>query len=218
MAQSDDTYSNDRQEFTHHDFDEVNRYLERLADRHKARVTNLRADTWAIYMKWFAVLIVAAGLAIAMILWAYAALKEKPRPEIVVPPINVKVENERPSPSPNFQSVVREVQRKAGETTANGAPETVIDYVIFRNIPFVRANISEVTIGMHYPDSEAKVPDREWCYITSPNDDGTSTKVQLSVKRGSLKIESELTYQMARSVGLSMSDLTEAKNLCKFSH
>ncbi len=218
MAPSDDTHDDDRREFVHHEFDEVNRYLERLADRHKSRVENLRADTSAIYMKWFAVLIVATGLADAMILWGYSAFKEKPRPEIIVPPINVKVENERSSPPSGFGSVAREVQKRAGETGAVGGPKAVIDYVIFKSIPFSRAKVSDVTIGMHYPDSEATSPDREWCYITSPNDDGTSTRVELMVKRGGAKIESEMTYQKARSVGLSMSDLTEAKNLCKFSN
>ena len=219
--------------YTTQDYSAVNEYVEHLAERHRAAVAIRRADIFAVYAKWFAVLIAAAGVAALLVLWGMSLFKERPDPEIVEPvivdkPVTINIP---PQSAPHQNSGDPEVQRQLreirstienirGSTKSDSSPgdrpRTVVDFVIFKEIKFQQAGIEDVVVGMSYEDSNSTSPNRQWCYVIKPNASGTATRVELAGKVGDHKTDDQLTVAKARGIGASLKTLTAAQRLCAF--
>lgn len=224
--------------YTAENFSVINQYVDRMAQRHEAAIQRHRALTSEVYLRWAVGALAVCGLSAALIIWALAALKEKPAPLIVEPrvvqpsPVNVTIEGLPSSSSSTGSTVVSEVRKAAQETVKRviaGSPQPneagvpssppaaeVVNFVIFRDLPFVRGKVNQVHIGMKYEKATDEKPSSQWCYINAPNPSGTSVRVTLANKLGAQRYDEQLTATIAREVGLNLGDLNAAQRLCAF--
>ncbi len=226
---------------TSQNFDAVNNYIDHLSDRNQSTIEFKKANTLAVYMKWLAVLVLAVGIALALMMWAYGSGKKQPDPVIVEPRViqapDVKVVIERDvfnngqkpdaETDPRVKTAVTGAQQRISEIEPGGtlvidsesvtqSGNSVIDFVIFKYAPFGRGLVDEVVVGMHYPDSLAEVPDRQWCYVTAPDEGGVEIQVNLAGRRLGQTFKNPITTEMAKRVSLSTDELLAAQRLCTF--
>ena len=226
---------------TGQNFDAVNDYIDHLSSRNRSSIELQKANTAGIYLKWLAVLTLATGIAVALMLWAFGSGREKPAPIIVEPRVvqapDVKVVIEREplnsgqmttlQPDPRVATAIVGAQQRIAEIAPTGTvvidsksvqtiTEPVIDFVIFKNLPFGRGLIDEVVVGMHYPDSNAKIADRQWCYVSTPDENGVEIHVTLAVWRLGEELKTPITVDMARRANVSTDELRAAQRLCQF--
>ena len=219
--------------YTSQNFGAINDYIEHLANRHRARTSQWRSQTFAVYFMWVAILIATIGLVTFLVLWGLSLLKEKPEPRIVAPvvvdrpvtitlPKGYAVTNQ--VGGTEVQKQLNEISRRIDDfksrkpdTAAPLQPvKSVFNYVIFKKMSFNSAGITDVVIGMEYKNPQAELPENQWCYVTKPNSSGTSTRVNLANKTGKSRANRTLSLTEAREMRVSLTDLKAAQRLCKF--
>jgi hypothetical protein len=216
--------------YTSQDFSAVNDYIGHLADRHQARTSRWRSETFGAYLKWIAILIAAGGFVVFLILFGLSLLKDKPEPQIVRPvvvdrqvtihlPEGMKNQSQGPAIETR-QEVTRRIDEFKTRKIDAGAEQpqikSVFNYVIFKEMIFNRAGIRNVVVGMEYKDPTNQKPSKQWCYVSKPNTNGTSTRVGLADKTDSTQIDRTLTLAKARDMRATLSDLKAAQRLCRF--
>lgn len=213
---------------------------DRMAERHDAAIFEHRARAWETYLRWGVAALAVVGISAALILWAWGKTIEKPDPLIVEPrviqPPEVKVVIDgsglqgASSSSASRTEIIRQAAEDmvgsiaskscAPEASDNGqaappAPE-VLNFVIFKEIPFARGKISQINVGMRYETAGDKRPAWQWCYVTTPNPSGTKAQVDLAHVYGQRRVDSPMTTAMARDLGVNVADLEAAKSRCSF--
>lgn len=208
-----------------HNFDAVNQYVATMADRQQTGISLRRADIFSRYAKYIAILLIAAGIVTFLVLWGYSLLKEKPEPKIITTETII----ERPiklepniyvsttgSPTPAEKTREAASDRVSSLSPSSGA-NPVYNFTIFKEIPFNKDGMQNVVVGMKYDDSEAVTPSHQWCYVMSPNIDGTDTRISLATKNGVFgTIEKSITHAQANKADTSVAILESAQRLCAF--
>jgi|GEM_PF-3940515 len=232
--------------YTSQNFDAINSFFEHQANRHRGDVALQRANTIGIYLKWLVLATLAIGVVGFLSLWGMSLLTEKPEPRIVRPvvvdkAVNINVADPKAGrgggdETSKAASTLLEISRKVDEirqrpagAIANGVPprssngslapaETapVVNFVIFKHFAFGRAGLGEVVVGMKYKDSGSKKPLRQWCYVNKGQPTGTTVRVDLASKLGSIASDRSLSQAEAREIGASIADLRAAQDLCAF--
>lgn len=227
-------------EYTSEDFSVVNRYVDRMAQRHDAAIQHHRALTSEVYIRWAVIALAVGGVSAALIIWALGALNKHPdpiivEPRVIQPPqVNVTIDGSQFRPTAVGSSAVNDARAAAGSrvesiigsSTPQSVPATgttigppapeVINFVIFRELPFVRGKVNQVNIGMKYNKATDEKPTSQWCYVNAPNPSGSAVRVTLANKYENQRFDEELTTSIARELGMSLGDLNAAQRLCTF--
>jgi hypothetical protein len=136
-----------------------------------------------------------------------------PREQDVIANTPSKLENIRKSGKPRLD----EIEKKNANLKSASGVIPLFSFNIFKRVPYEVGNISSVVIGMRYGDSNKKKPENQWCYITHGNSDGTSTKITLAtIRPGSNRRDRELSLPLAKSIGITLTELKAAQKLCLF--
>ena len=219
--------------YTTQNFDAINGYIDHLASRHQARTARWRSETFGTYAKWIALAVAASGAAAFLVLFGLSLFKEKPEPRIVRPvvidrDVIVKLpeglgavqQPRRTDVDQRLSEIMRQIDEikrgKTGDGTGAQPASPVLNFVIFKEIPFNRAGISNVVIGMRYKDTTSKIPSSQWCYVNKGNLSGTVTRVDLAKKDDKQPIKSTLTLSEAREMRTTLDILRSAQRHCTF--
>tara|TARA_R110001599_G_scaffold243206_1_gene442944 strand:- start:367 stop:1086 length:720 start_codon:yes stop_codon:yes gene_type:complete len=230
--------------YTAEDFSVVNDYIDRMAKRHDAAIQHRRALTSEVYIRWLVLGLAVAGISAALIIWALSAFNEKPElrivePRVIQPPaVNVTIDgsravNQAPTPAPveevknAAQKVIQKLSGVEPQTggltpqassipTSNQPPaKEVVNFVIFREIEFVRGHVNKINVGMQYDKADEK-PSNQWCYVNAPKPNGTTTRVDLAHKFADRRSDETLSATKARELGMTLRDLRSAQERCVF--
>lgn len=214
--------------FTTHNFDAVNDYIRHLAQRHRAWSSQALASTFAVYAKWGAIAILALGAMAFMVLWGVSLLWAKPEPRIVQPivvdkPVTINLPDSMRT-SGSFADAARTIgdraraieQRDGSNEAAPDQSKAVVNFVIFRNIPFARAGLDGVTVGMKYDSSTSTIPSSQWCYVKRSNPSGTETVVHLATWSNGARTDLPIGAGEIREIAAPATDIQAAQRLCVF--
>ena len=220
----------DAPEYSAHDFSAVNRHVNEVVNRNMVITSSRRAGVFATYAKYGAILIVALGIAGLLLLWGAARLLN-PKPEVITKevvvekPVSINPNIYLTTPtgsSQNLKTLNEAAQAKkskleAGVASSPGSDRSpVFNYVIFKNVPFGKYGLKEVTVGMRYPDNDAEDPQEQWCYITKEVGAGVDNRFSLALKRNQKRIDLPIDADTSQQLGVPVSALREAQALCAF--
>lgn len=93
-------------------------------------------------------------------------------------------------------------------------PTPILNYVLFRSIPFNVKGIPNLTVGMRYKVQNDKKPSTQWCYVERGRP--SAVTVYIADKTGTKRSDTALTQVQASDLGLTLSELRRAQKLCKF--
>lgn len=230
--------------YTAEDFSSVNDYIDRMAKRHDAVIQHRRALTSEVYIRWLVLGLAIIGVSAALIIWALSTFNQKPEPRIVEPRIiqppavnvtidglkalnqtatSAPVEDARNAAQKMVQKItssqpiaIAEPSLAPSPLSTSQQPEReVVNFVIFREIPFVRGQVNKINVGMKYEKADER-PSSQWCYVTASKPNGTITRVDLAYKVSDLQTDETLSATKARELGMTLRDLRGAQERCIF--
>jgi len=217
-------------EFVTHDFTALNKHVEEVYHREHAITRSKYAHIFARYAMWSAIIIVAIGIAVFLMLWGYSLLSS-PRiieTEVIVekqvpfqPNIYVTIAQPRTLDTVEQTNIaaqerIGDLQSSQTSETEKSSPVAVFDYVIFKTIPFEEIGLKEINVGIRYANSTDKTPTKQWCYVERPNPNGTMLTVFIADKEGDLLVTRDISKSAAREFGVSLELLERAQGMCAF--
>jgi hypothetical protein len=216
-------------EYVTQNYSAVNDYVNHLSRRNHAHIREVNSRSFGEYAKWAAVAFVGAGVGAMLTMLGVSFVIEKPQPEVIEKEVVVKdpiafkptIIIQQPNESTDVRRARRAAVKRSSAISSTSEPigtgqKPVVNFTIFKRIPLNVAGVSNVVVGMAYADNNAVRPSTQWCYISSPNTDGTSTRVSLGYEDSGQPIETPVTYLIAQKIGMNLSDLQRAQKLCAF--
>ena len=215
------TDPSDAPQYEKHDFSAVNAYVDGVSHAVFERARSARAERFATYAKYTALVVVALGVLALLFLWGLSFLQE-PRvvteTKIVEKPIafrpNIYIDSSSPIERTRnvAQRRVKEVASEAGEAI------DIFNFVIFREISFGESGFGDVIVGMSYANGEATSPTNQWCYVERDTSGVAALreKITLANKNRDKVVETPVLAQHARKLGTTVQTLVRAQNKCEF--
>ena len=146
----------------------MEQYIRDRSNRISARSKRASAESFGLYAKWAAILILALALAVLLIFPGLRIYKQPPEPKIITKekvvvknePINIVVKTEKSNQSSfnNPSKAKSEIERKIG------VGKIVENYVKFTRIPFNENGFNFVSIGRGFENENSPFPRKQWCY------------------------------------------------------
>ena len=113
------------------------------------------------------------------------------------------------------QGAVKRVEEVKATSADN---KTVVNFVIFKEVPFQQDGISVVHVGARY-NSEADIrPVFQWCYVKTEMKQGSASSryIQLATLDNDRRKNAEIRAQDATEFGTSVNALRRAQQKCEF--
>jgi hypothetical protein len=183
--------------YIYHDYSIFNKHLEQQYLRDSELTRARRAETFINYASWTAILLCAIGLATLLILWGVSLILDDGEPA-------AHHHNPPFTRAPNLTD------------DADPAQTVVYKHTRFATRLFDKDGFTSVVTGHVYPNSYETEPTHQYCYMTKPNLDGTSMRVDVSaINEGSVEFL-PISHEMIQQLGTSFQTLSEARNLCEY--
>ncbi len=194
-------------EYTAHDFSIMDGLVGDLRDQHLESLASQRARTREILAragrgrsvaflrrsKGWALVIASLGLLAFFVLAGLSLLDDQKQSSI---------------------SIMRGEARERVETMQSG--NVVVNYVLFRNIPFSEDGFDKITVGMRYDSEGDEEPSYQWCYIERATSVApVIDHFQLATKSVG-HIDTEILSIHAAELGTTVDVLLRAQSNCLF--
>jgi hypothetical protein len=224
----------DAEAYTVHDFSQMNRHVDDLFGRAHSVTWQRRMDVYRRFAWYSGGILLSAGLFILLAGLAYWLAFAPPKPETKIiqieKPLIVEKERvvtiDRPAPmqsdvAANLQRIEEAISRDNKLTGSPNAP-VVRNYTVFSQVDHKVDGIDVVVTGARFESSASDYPSFQYCYVDLPvaglvSAVEASQNFRIANKSGRQPVSDvQITSEMARKIGTTMSALRSARAKCKF--